>query len=104
MLELLGVIILIWVIALVICGLIFFLIALPIGVVGGIISGIVSILENRSKSRLWKMYREGKLPRPWDFYEKEREIRTKSWLTLEMEVLKELNTRGTDNQNPTILR
>jgi len=103
MLELLGVIILIGVIALVIFGLIV-LIALPFGIVGGIIAGIANILEDRAKSRLWKMYREGKLPKPWDFYEKEREIRTKSWLTLEMEVLKELNTRGTDNQNHTILR
>jgi MFS superfamily sulfate permease-like transporter len=83
-----------------------YIIGTGLGVLLGIVLSpffiIGKTLEERAKNRLWKMHKEGKLPRPWEFYEKEREVTGKLWLNIEQDVLKELRDQEkTDGKEET---
>jgi hypothetical protein len=51
---------------------------------------LIPVVNDEAKKRLWKLHKEGKLPRPWEFYEREHDIIHKPWFAIEQDVVDEL--------------
>jgi len=62
------------------------------------------IVEERAEKRLRRLCREGKLPKPWEYYVNERRSGNKTWTAIEREVRQELESQPRNIISVTVTR